>query len=183
MKTKRDRGSGANDRAEHSHQMAGRRGRRIHRIFVISVLLKGVDALIECIGGIALYLVTTHKIVEWVNALTQQELVEDPRDFVATHLLDLAHHLSVGTKTFYALYLLSHGLVKVALVAGLLRNRLWAYPTSLVTLGAFIVYQLYRYSYTQSLGLILLTAFDVVVMVLIWHEWRYLRRHRGRAQL
>jgi len=33
-------------------------------------------------------------------------------------------------------------------------------------------YRLYRYSYTQSFGLILLTIFDLVVVVMIWHERR-----------
>lgn len=51
------------------------------------------------------------------------------------------------------------------------------YPLSLIALGAFIVYQLYRYSYTQSFGLILLTVFDLIVIVLVWHEWRLLRKH------
>jgi len=78
---------------------------------------------------------------------------------------------------FYAFYLLSHGIVKVFLVIGLLRNKLWAYPVSLVVLGVFIVYQLYRFSYTHGFGLMVLTVFDVVVMGLIWHEYRLVRRH------
>lgn len=151
--------------------------KRIHRIFQVSVLLKGAHALVECVGGIALFLVTTADVARWVNILTQEELVEDPNDFLANRLLAMAQHLSIGTKSFYAFYLLSHGLVKILLVAGLLTNRLWAYPASLVTLGLFIVYQLYRYSYTHSAGLIVLTVFDLFVMVLIWHEWRVLHRH------
>jgi uncharacterized membrane protein len=151
--------------------------RRIHQIFQISVLLKGVHALIECAGGILLYFVTTAEVVMWVNTLTQEELVEDPKDFIANHLMVAAQHLSFGTKTFYSFYLLSHGLVKVLLVAGLLTNRLWAYPASLVTLGLFIVYQAYRYSYTHSLGLIVLSIFDIFIIILIGHEWRILRRH------
>src|SRR5215471_7716692 len=51
--------------------------------FVISVLLKGVHALIECLGGIALYLVSTDTIVRLVNRATQDEIREDPNDFVA----------------------------------------------------------------------------------------------------
>jgi uncharacterized membrane protein len=51
----------------------------------------------------------------------------------------------------YAFYLLSHGLVKVLLVAGLLREKLWAYPASLIVLSAFIAYQTYRYSSTHSI--------------------------------
>ncbi len=114
--------------------------RRIHRIFQISVILKGLHALIECAGGGALYFISTRTIAHWVALMTQEELIEDPHDFVATHLLSAAQQLSVGTETFYAFYLLSHGLVKVLLVAGLLKEKLWAYPTSLVVLGAFIAY-------------------------------------------
>jgi uncharacterized membrane protein len=151
--------------------------RRIHRIFEISVLLKGAHALIECIGGLVLAFVSTSAIQNMVNAFTQDELVEDPNDFVATHLLRLAQDFTVSTQHFYAFYLLSHGLIKAFLVVGLLRNKLWAYPASLVVLGLFIVYQLYRFSYTNSFGLIVLTVFDVVVMGLIWHEYRVVRRH------
>jgi uncharacterized membrane protein len=151
--------------------------RRIHRIFEISVLLKGAHALIECIGGLVLAFVSTSAIQNMVNAFTQDELVEDPNDFVATHLLRLAQDFTVSTQHFYAFYLLSHGLIKSFLVVGLLRNKLWAYPASPVVLGLFIVYQLYRFSYTNSFGLIVLTVFDVVVMGLIWHEYRVVRRH------
>lgn len=82
------------------------------------------------------------------------------RSAVATHLLSWAQHFSVETKAFYAFYLVSHGVVKLFLVIGLLRNKLWAYPASLVVLGLFIAYQLYRFSYTHGFGLIVLTLFD-----------------------
>lgn len=150
---------------------------RIHRIFEVSVLLKGAHALIECIGGLALAFVSTTGIAELVNRLTQDELIEDPNDFIATHLLNMAQGFSVVSKNFYAFYLLSHGIVKLALVVGLLRNKLWAYPASLIVLTLFIVYQIYRFSYTQSIGLIVLTVFDLIVMVLIWHEYGLMRRH------
>lgn len=151
--------------------------RRIHQIFRVSVLLKGVHALLECVGGIALALISTDAIVAFVNRLTQEDLIEDRNDFVATHLLTFAQNFSVETEHFYAFYLLSHGLVKLALLIGLLRGKLWSYPASLVVLGLFIAYQLYRFFYTHSAGLIVLTVFDIVVMGLIWHEYRLVRRH------
>jgi len=151
--------------------------RRIHRIFEISILLKGAHALIECVGGLALAFVGTGDITRLINALTQEELIEDPNDFVAAHLLMLAQNFTVSTQRFYAFYLLSHGIIKAFLVAGLLRNKLWAYPVSLVVLGLFIVYQLYRFSYTHGFGLIVLTVFDLFVIGLIWHEYRLVRRH------
>jgi uncharacterized membrane protein len=150
---------------------------RVHQIFQVSILLKGAHALIECLGGIALALVSTSSIVNFVNAITQDELIKDPNDFVATHLLTMAHNFSVQTQHFYAFYLLSHGIVKVALVVGLLKEKLWAYPASLIVLTLFVLYQLYRFSYTHGLGLIVLTLFDIVVMGLIWHEYGLMRRH------
>ena len=114
------------------------------------------------VGGLALALVSTNTIVALVNAMTQEELVEDPDDFVATHLLQMAQNFSISSKHFYASYLLGHGIVKLGLVIGLLRNQLWSYPASLVVLSLFIVYQLYRYLYSQSVGLILLTVLDLV---------------------
>lgn len=150
---------------------------RIHQVFQLSVLVKGAHALIECVGGIALALISTSTIADLVNASTQEELIEDPKDFLATHLLTMAQQFSVGTKNFYAFYLLSHGAVKLLLVVGLLRNKLWSYPASLIILGLFIVYQLYRFSYTHGIGLIALTVFDIFVMGLIWHEYGLMRRH------
>jgi uncharacterized membrane protein len=150
---------------------------RIHQIFFFSVLLKGADALIECISGFVLAFVSNSAITRLVNTLTQEELIEDPHDFIATHLLSLAQKFTLSTQHFYAFYLLSHGVIKVFLVIGLLRNKLWAYPVSLAVLGLFIIYQQYRFSYTHSVGLLVLTGFDVVVMGLVWHEYRLIRRH------
>jgi len=141
------------------------------------VLLKGAHAVIECIGGIALALIPPGAIAALVNTWTQDELIEDPTDRIASHLLTWAQSMSVATQHFYAFYLLSNGVVKVLLVVGLLRGKLWSYPASLVALALFIAYQIYRFSHTHSPGLIALTVFDIVMMWLIWHEWRVVRRH------
>lgn len=151
--------------------------RSIHRVFEISVLAKAVHAVIECVGGVLLYFVSTGEITALVRWMTRDELVEDPNDFLANHLRQAAEQFSVGSKSFYAVYLLSHGIIKLALVAGLLRGKLWSYPASLAVFGLFIVYQLYRYSYTHALGLLALTLLDIAVIVLVWHEYRLVRRH------
>ncbi len=155
--------------------------RRIHQIFEVSILLKGAHALIECIGGLVLAFVSTSAISALVEMLTQDELIEDPHDFIAAHLLEFSRNFSVSSKHFYAFYLLSHGAIKVLLVIGLLRGKLWAYPASIVVMVAFIAYQIYRYVDTRSPGLIVLTVFDLFVLALIWHEYRLVRRHLSVA--
>ena len=52
--------------------------------------MKGAHALVDCAGGLLLWAVSTETIVGWVNSLTQDELVENPNDFLASHLLALA---------------------------------------------------------------------------------------------
>jgi uncharacterized membrane protein len=151
--------------------------KRIHQIFVVSVLFKGVHALIEIVGGLALYLISTATIISAINRWSYDELVEDKNDWIATHLLQFAQTFSVAEHHFYAFYLLSHGIIKSVLVIGLLRERLWAYPASFAVFGAFIAYQLYRFSFTGDVGLILLSIFDAFVIVLAVHEYRLLRKH------
>jgi uncharacterized membrane protein len=43
--------------------------------------------------------------------------------------------------------------------------------------GLLIVCQLYRFSYTRRAGPIVLTAFDVFVVVLFWHKYGLMRYH------
>lgn len=151
--------------------------RRIHQIFEASVLLKGAHAAVEAVGGVALALTNNRWMRDLVTQATQSELIEDKRDFIANHLVTWAHGFSIETQHFYAWYLLSHGVVKLGLVTGLLMRKLWAYPTTMVVLGLFILYQLYRYTQTQGIALLLLTALDVVVVGLTFHEYRLMRRH------
>ncbi|MCB9994213.1 MAG: DUF2127 domain-containing protein [Hyphomicrobiaceae bacterium] len=143
-----------------------------HRYFVIGVVLKGANALAELAGGALLLFSSTASIRYWVSLLTVHELAEDPRDFVATQIKAAVEALSVDAKNFYALYLLAHGIIKALLVFGLLRERAWAFPLSLWVLGGFVTYQVLRFSLTHSLALAGLTIFDLIVMVLIWREWR-----------
>jgi uncharacterized membrane protein len=84
---------------------------------------------------------------------------------------------------FGAVYLLTHGGVKVALVVALLLNKLRAYPCMIVVLLSFIGYQLYRIVLNPIAGLVALTVFDALIVVLTWQEyrrqWRILRESQS----
>ncbi|MEY4747711.1 MAG: hypothetical protein RLZZ416_760 [Candidatus Parcubacteria bacterium] len=148
--------------------------RRVHQIFEISILLKGANALVELILGLVL-LVST-QLNDLLLALVQNELVEDPGDFLARHAEQFARYLTPEFQLYSALYLLSHGIVKMVLVWGLLRDKLWAYPASIAVLALFILYQVIKIVQNHSIPLIVLTLFDLLVMWLIWHEYRLLQR-------
>ena len=153
---------------------------KLHKAFQIGVLLKGGHAALELVGGVGLAFVSTGTITSLIVSIVQEELKENPHDIIANYLFTFAQQFSVKTKTFAAFYLLSHGVVKLILVTELLRKKLWAYPASLIVLGVFIAYQAYRFTLTHSIGLIVLSMFDLLVIVLIWHEYRLVRRHLAR---
>jgi uncharacterized membrane protein len=144
----------------------------LDQTFEIGIILKGLDGLLEVIGGLLLLVLSPATIDRLVTSLTQHELSEDPHDFLATHLLRTAHGLTGPAVLFGAAYLLAHGLVKVILVAALLQNQLWAYPWTIAFLGVFIAYQLYRLSFHPSVGLTALTIFDAVIAWLTYREYR-----------
>jgi uncharacterized membrane protein len=146
-------------------------------LFRAGVLLKGLDGVLEVAGGIALWSVSPELIVRLVGLLTQDEIAEDPHDFVAGYLRRLASHFSLASQHFLALYLLGHGVVKIFVVVALLRNKLWGYPLAIIVFGGFIVYQVYRFISTGGFGLVALTIFDLIVIVLIWFEYRAVKLH------
>ena len=144
----------------------------LDQTFKVGIILKGLDGVLEVLGGLLLLVVSPATIDRVVTSLTQHELSEDPHDFLATHLLRTAHGLTGSAVLFGAVYLLAHGVVKVILVAALLKNQLWAYPWMIVFLGIFIVYQVYRLSLEPSVGLTALTIFDAVIAWLTYYEYR-----------
>ncbi len=149
--------------------------KNIHLIFDISLLIKGFDAILETIAGALAFFVTQKLLIDVIQTVAAGEIAEDPRDFVVHTLLQLAHQYSTGTQYFVAIYLVIHGAVKLWLVIGLLRKKLWYYPTALVVFFLFIVYQLYQFSFNHSVWLLILTVLDVIVIMLTIHEYRYLR--------
>lgn len=149
--------------------------KNIHLAFEVSLILKGIIALFEIIGGILVYFISQDVLLHVVLAITQDELSEDPKDFIAHYLIQSARSLSVSSQHFAAFFLFSHGAVKMFLIVGLLQKKLWFYPAAIVVFGLFIIYQVYRFSFTHSLWLLVITLLDVIVIWLTRHEWKYLR--------
>lgn len=141
----------------------------IHEVFEISIVLKGIGALLESVlGAVLLY---SNSVLDIVRAMLENELLDDPTDFLTNHFGTFLNP-SPEAQHFGGLYLLSHGVIKLVLIVGLLRDKLWAYPASLAVFALFIVYQLERYLRTHSVWLLVITVIDLAVMWLIWHEYR-----------
>ena len=158
-----------------------RRSALLHGTFRASIALKGVDGVLETIGGALLWFVKPSAMNSIVVRLCQHELSRDPDDVVARYVLHSAQRTSAADPTFASVYLAAHGILKIVVVTALWKNKPWAYPLTIGVFGIFIGYQVYRDAHTHSITLALLTVFDAMVIWLTWREWQQQRAVRRRA--
>lgn len=144
----------------------------VHISFEIGLMLKGINGLMEIIGGFLLLFLNPNRLNKLIIFLTQNELSEDPKDIVANFMMNISHSFSISAQHFGVFYLLSHGFIKLILIFLLWRKKLWAYPLSIMSLILFIAYQIYRYTISQSVFLILLTIFDIIMIILTFLEYK-----------
>ena len=148
-------------------------GRLLHRFFELGILIKGVDGGLELIGGLLLIFLSSVAINRVVSFFVQGELKEDPTDLVANLLLHTTRS-AIEVKVPASLFLIVHGIAKLALVAGLATNRLWSYPAAILVFAGFTIYQLYQLSQQYSVFLKTVTVLDVIVVLLVIAEYRHM---------
>lgn len=147
----------------------------VHKSFEIGILIKGFDGVLEIIGGVLLVFLNPDRLNKLIVLLTQHEFSEDPKDKVASFIIKLSSNFTINTQYFGVFYLISHGLVKIILVIMLWKRKIWAYPLTIVSLVIFILYQLYKYSIDHSVAMILLTIFDIIMIILTFMEYKRIK--------
>lgn len=150
----------------------------VHISFEFGLIIKGIDGILEIIGGFLLLYLNPNRMSSLIISLTRHELSEDAKDLVANALIRFSHSFSISTQVFVIFYLASHGLIKCVLVLLLWRKKLWAYPLTIVSLLLFIAYQVYRYSVHASVSLLLLTVFDIIMIILTFAEFRRIKNQK-----
>ena len=153
------------------------RRKGMHRLFEAAIFVKGVDGVLETVGGLLLLFVPLHRLDSLVRWLLTHELSSEPHDWLAKVTAHFLDSLSLDTKLFASVYLIGHGVVKIFLVSALWREKLWAFPVALWFLALFVVYQVYRYTHTHSIALLIFALIDVCVAWFVWRE--YLAREAG----
>jgi uncharacterized membrane protein len=150
----------------------------LHDSFRVGITLKGLDGILEVLASVALYSISPAKMTELVRRLVEHMVARMPNGYLAAHLIAASQKLNNDSREFAAIYLLTHGLVKVILVVCLWMNKLWAYPLTIAVFGLFMLYQMGRFAHTHSIAMILLTVFDAVVIYLTWVEFQQQKKRR-----
>ncbi len=144
-----------------------------HNLFKVGVALKGINGVWQTASGLFVLLVSRETLNGWFSFITERELLEDPRDGVINFLTHSLQDVSTSTQTFVALYMLIHGLLNIVLTIELSRDRHWAYLFAIGVTALFVLYQIYRISIFHSPFLTVVTAFDILFIILTYHEYRY----------
>ncbi|MDQ1575619.1 MAG: hypothetical protein QOH55_769 [Microbacteriaceae bacterium] len=151
------------------------RRRGLELVYRIGVIVKGLDGVIELVGGLLLWL-APGLLRAVLVPLSGTVAGDHPiRNFVAYWAGHFGQELVAGSSMFVVFFLLAHGIVKVVLVYCLLREYHWVYPYALAVLGLFAAYQVFVLVGAPTVGMALLTALDFLIIWLVWREWRVLR--------
>ncbi len=140
-----------------------------HWLFKLGVVLKTIATVVEVVLGFLLFAISADKLNGLIITLIGGELAETPRDFIWKGVRMISPH----TEHIWAFIFLSHGIVKLILMTGLIRDKIWAYPAAAAVFSVFIVYQVYTMIYNPSLAIEVLTVFDVIFIALVLQEYRY----------
>jgi uncharacterized membrane protein len=143
-----------------------------HRAFEMGIFLKGIDGLLECIGGVLIWFVTPALLFRVFRTLYGHEIFRVAGEQVGFHLQAESEKFASGSKIFPSLFLVSHGITKILLVAAIWMNRLWAYPLMIFVFSAFAVYQVYRLAHTHSVILAAVTVIDIAIIYLTCREYQ-----------
>jgi len=147
----------------------------MHRLFRVSIFIKGIDGILEFIGSLILFFVSSSLITNFVETIFQHELTQDPTDLIANYLINTSLNISLSTQLFAAIYLFIHGVTKIGIVLSLWYNKLRSYPLAGFILFLFVVYQIFRLIKTPSLILLFLTIIDIIILLLLGFEYKRLK--------
>ena len=154
---------------------ASRLGTWLHWLFEASLILKGLFAAAESLGGLGLFLTPNAATITFVSWLTRHDLTQEPTADMALWVQHLTEIFPLQVQHFYAFYLLAHGAVKFTMVIMLARRILWAYPGAMVLLMGFVIYQVTEFITHGSYTFLVLSFFDLVMIVLVYREWNVLK--------
>ena len=138
--------------------------------------IKGINGLLELIGGGILAIVPAAVFSRIVDFLTRHNLGHNSKDRFFGMLARGVVHLGGDDRSFSVFYLLSHGVVKIVIAVLLLREIRSAYPVGLGLFGLLIGYELYRLAVLPGILIGSVVLLDLAILTLI------VRHHRAALQ-
>jgi uncharacterized membrane protein len=147
-------------------------------LFNISIVLKGVDGLIELIGGVLFAILEKEVILKLIIDFLSYDLFKIPNKTVLELATTVSHDLDTSIRNFIIAVLIGNGFIKIAFAIGLLLRKMFIFPISIIFLIGLLIYQIIQTFYTPSLYLIFFNLFDFAVIVVIWLQYIHLKKSK-----
>lgn len=150
----------------------------VDRAFRISLIVKGFDGALQLIGGVAVLFVEPGTLSRWFRYLTRYLLHRNPHNSESNFIHSAAQQFGFSVEILICIYLLSHGVIKVLLVYGLLKGKLWVFPAALTGFGFFLAVEVYRISEHFYWGILILMCVDVFVITMVILEYLKVKKKK-----
>lgn len=137
-----------------------------------AVLVKGLDGLLETVAGILVVLLGPVGIYNLILKVTAPEFDLHPASRALHAVRHGAANFAHTSGRIVIVWLLAHGIIKLALAIELLREKMWIFPVAVAVLSGFVGYMAYRLVGHWSPWLLAFALFDTITVVLVLNEWR-----------
>ena len=143
-----------------------------NRLFKLGMWWRIIYGFLRLIIGFAFLKIVNTPFLDILYKLTRTEIGEDPTDFIVSFINSFLQNHPFTVTYFLAAYLIFWGVVDMILSASLLRHRLWAFPVTLWLIAFFVLYMIYRFTYTHSPILLATIIFDFFIFWLVYKEYK-----------
>jgi uncharacterized membrane protein len=151
------------------------------RIFDVTLVIKGIAAVIDLVAATVIFTTGNEIVVRFFAKITTFATHFEGDGFASKILNYQAHALTTTDVWLITGYFAIHGIINIVIVEGIWFRRQWAYSRAMRILLFFFVYQSIRLFFVFSYWLFVITLYDLVVMLLLYNEYRYAEKEK-RAQ-
>jgi uncharacterized membrane protein len=147
----------------------------VHRAFWWSLFIKGLDGLLQLIGGIAVLVAepgTLGRTYRYFSRFLVGHRAHNPE---ADFIREAATSFHISVPILVSIYLLANAAIKLLLVYGLFKERLWVFPAAFVGFGILFSLEAYRISVHFHWGILILMCISIFVITMVALEYKKVR--------
>ncbi len=140
--------------------------------FRLAMFWRTFYGALRLLFGLALLKLIHVPLIDLLYKIMRSELIEDPTDFLFTVANGFLQLHPIYITYFISAYLIFWGIIDIVISISLLKHKKWAFPTSFWLIGFFVIYELYRFTYTNSYILLGIIFVDLLILWVIWKEYK-----------
>ncbi len=144
-------------------------------LFRFIMVWRIIYSLFKIILGIILFKFIGTPISHLFYKIMGHKLMGDQFDFLIQIINPFMYHVSYKITYFLVIYLIFWAIIDIVLSIILLKHKLWAFPISILLMSVFVLYEIFRFTNTQSLILLWVIIMDIVLIWVIKGEYNKLK--------